>query len=515
MINQRDKTALDYLEIIWRRKWWLIIPTLLIFVITVSIGFKLPKVYRASTFILVEQQKIPSEYVKSLIQVSMTKLLSTIRQQIMSRTLLRKVVEEFDPYPQVQDPKPLTVLQKALDRFGVFSGWSGRPLTQDEMINKTREGINIKTIGGRGNFDGFSISFDHEDPEMAMKVTNRLAMMFIETNLQIREDMVEGTTEFLELELERLREILERQEEKVREFKHQYIGELPSQLVANLRALDRFQIELDSTKRTMKEQGDRESSLEIKIASSMRNNVPGFYVEERLINLKRRLAELQTHYKEDYPDVVLVRLEIEEIEHRLKEGDLEPVDQPAADTALLPEWTVLQSVRANLEILGEREKSLLSKIKIYEGRVERVPMREQKLMALVRDYENTKRSYGVLLNKTLNAKISENLEKRQKGQFFRVLDRANRPSKPIKPDQKMIFLIGLGAGFGVGLGLVFLREQFDTSFHNQEALESATGFVVLASIPNHELNLKVAGSTGTLYAKAGRARRGIRHERPR
>lgn len=469
MSEQLNKTFTEYLEMALRRKWWFILPCLAVFIAAVVISLRLPKVYQASTLILVEPQKVPSDFVKSTITGSVGEWLTTIRQQILSRSLLQKVIDEFGLYRELAGQK-----------------------TQEEVLEMMRKKITISTVGGRNDIDAFTISFEHTEPKAAMSVANRLTGLFIEANLQVREELVEGTSEFLGQELDRLRQTLEEQEARVSEFKRQHMGDLPSQLEANLRTLDRLQFDLEATERAIKEQ-EGKASLMRQLETGVIPGAPPVSPDEaRLAELKRMLVKLQAEYKESYPDIILTKREIQELESKLSQGGSAFQDSSVSGPASRGEGALLETIEIEARALNSKQKAVTQKIREYERRVEQAPMREQQLMVLVRDYENTQKNYQTLLDKKLNAKISENLEKRQKGELFRILDSAEVPTKPIKPNRMKIALMGLMVGLAMGIGLAVFIEQLDTSFHRQEDLERATGLVVLATIPNFNLRFKSA-----------------------
>lgn len=225
---------------------------------------------------------------------------------------------------------------------------------------------------------------------------------------------------------------------------------------------------------------------------------------------KRDLANLLGEYKENYPDVVMLRQEIEKLESRLVEGQITeappppeggglaapdhrgdalarpPLDLDLEQRRLSDLKSQIQEVEAESKRLSERERDLQRQIQVYERRVETAPSREQELAVLERDYENTKKNYQSLHDKKLNAKISENLEKKQKGEQFRILDPANLPEKPFKPDPMKIGLGGLVGGLGVGLALAFVRERLDGSIRKPDEVERITSVPVLASIPDFD-----------------------------
>lgn len=511
----------DYLGMIWRQKIWIILPLIGGILIAGILIVKLPKIYRSSTLILVEAQKVPEEYVKSAVSGTVEGRLSTIQQQIMSRSLIEKIINKFGLYPENSN--------------GVIT---------EEAIGRMRKNIEVKTTVARNNnIEAFSLSFQGKDPVMVMNVTNELASLFIEENLKIREQLVEGTTEFLDNELKNLKETLERQEARIGEFKRSNMGELPEQLEANLRSLDRIQSDLLATQLAKQSAQDRRLVLEktveltrqrmekaaaqggmddntllesgVTLPSAERPPSPQML---KLIQKKMDLANLQTEYKENYPDIIMLKREIQELEDQValtemseagtlpaglrEPGQTNQNDQRRASLRgstgfelerahIAESQRQIQAIEVELNTLKERERGLQKQIQLYERRVENVPAREQELAVLERDYENTKKNYESLLDKKLNAQISENLEKRQKGEQFRILDPANLPERPFKPVPLQIGLMGIAGGLGLGVALAFIREKLDSSIRKPEEVERITSVRVLASIPDFDEELMI------------------------
>lgn len=511
----------DYLGMIWRQKIWIILPLIGGILIAGILIVKLPKIYRSSTLILVEAQKVPEEYVKSAVSGTVEGRLSTIQQQIMSRSLIEKIINKFGLYPENSN--------------GVIT---------EEAIGRMRKNIEVKTTVARNNnIEAFSLSFQGKDPMMVMNVTNELASLFIEENLKIREQLVEGTTEFLNNELKNLKETLERQEARIGEFKRTNMGELPEQLEANLRSLDRIQSDLLATQLAKQSAQDRRLVLEktveltrqrmekaaaqggmddntllesgITLPSTERSPSPQML---KLIQKKMDLANLQTEYKENYPDIIMLKREIQELEDQValtemseagtlpaglrEPGQSNQNDQRRASLRgatgfelerahIAESQRQIQAIEVELNTLKERERGLQKQIQLYERRVENVPAREQELAVLERDYENTKKNYESLLDKKLNAQISENLEKRQKGEQFRILDPANLPERPFKPVPLQIGLMGIAGGLGLGVAFAFIREKLDSSIRKPEEVERITSVPVLASIPDFDEELMI------------------------
>lgn len=478
---------IDYWHLILRRKWL----ALAIFFACVGGGGILcvvwPESYRSSTLILVESQKIPEEYVKTLIGSSIEERLNSIQQQVMSRTLLTQMIQEFNLYPE------------AVSRDG-FEG----------VIERLRKDIRVTTSvarSSRGGVDAFAISFAHHNPQLAMKVTAKLASQYIDENLRSREQLVQGASEFIEQELAMAKERLEDQERSISLFKTKYMGELPEQVQANVSALDRLSLQHGTTLDALQRAADRLSLLEKTLkeyeaieptTTGMVQGSGGAVVVDspllRLRELEKTLTTLSAEYKDNYPDIIALKQEIQALKAQIGNTAREKKESDKA-TAFTKEAKPIdtylrelgrQREESKLEIASLRERlfRIKDQMKEYEARVEKAPAREQELMLLNRDYGNLKENYRSLLDKKLNARLSENLEKRQKGEQFRVLDPANLPQKPETPDRFKIMLIALGLGCGLGVGAVVVLESFRPVFRRSDDVERFLQLRVLASIPN-------------------------------
>lgn len=480
---QRQAQFEDIIEIIFRRKWFIIVPFFLSVMGTILALIFIPPLYKSTTLILVEPQKVPEDYVKPTVTVDINDRVNTITQQVMSRTRLESIIKEFDLYKESKDR-----------------------LTSDEVVDLMRGNIEVAVKGGdtrNRDLSSFTISFIGNEPETVMHVTGRLASLFIEENLKVREQQAEGTTEFLNAQLQGLKTVLEDQEGQIKVYKEKFMGELPSQLEANLRTLDRLQLELQATHDALRSAEDRKTTIEKQIAEVS----PDFIVERggggvnvvdprrtRLLTLQTELSQMSTAYTDKYPDIIRLKNEIMELEKELQ-GEKVPEKGPKAPAAAVRPpspgdnplyitlYNQLMEAYSETKNLKEKQREISKVIVVFQGRVERIPAREQQMAALVRDYENTKANYQSLLNKKLDAQLAENLEKRQKGEQFKVLDPANLPLKPFKPDHRQIILLGLGIGAGCGAGLVFLLEYIDASFRKDEDVYAVLGLPVLASVP--------------------------------
>jgi len=461
----------DYLQIALRRKWYFIVPFVLISIAAIAYALYAPNIYRASTLILVEPQKVPSSYVKATVTEDIESQLRTITEQIMSRSYLEKIINEFDLYPEMRKKLPL-----------------------QSVIERMRRCIDVRVRKGRV----FTVSFEDQNPVIAMKVANRLASLFIEGNLKVREERAEGTLVFLEKELERVRKLLKQQEKKVSEFRAEHLGVLPEQLEANLRTLDRLQLQLQSNGEALKAAEETRRMLQQQL--SQMQTMPMITVDEptsgeeivsessSLSELKAKLKKLRLRYTEKHPEVVRLERLIAQMENEEKSNEANEEGSKETSANEEPLWASqieaqLAQLDAELSQLKNERKRLKSEIKEYERRVEITPKVEQQLKELSRGYEVTQKEYQSLLDKKLQAELAANMERKQKGERFKVLDQAKIPERPFKPNRQKIILFGVFLGMAIGGGLVGVVEYLDHSFYKIEDLEQFTGISVIASIP--------------------------------
>jgi len=487
MMNSSSEMGIqDYIGIVRRQKW------LIIAGVTVSVGIAvvlcvvLPKSFRSTATVLVESQKISENYVKSGVEGTIEGRISAIQQVIMSRSLLSQTAEEFKLFRPDMSPE---------ERETFIEGMRKKIQVTKSKVGHARTGDTI---------EGFSISFAHKDPVTAMRVTERFASNFIEENLKFREQMLEGASSFLEQELKMAEAKLEDQERSISDFKSKYMGELPQQMEANLRSLDRLQVDVNAAREGIQAALNRVAILEKQVSEAVSGagnqgevqSTPtnqgrgGDPLIARLAELQRTLTTLSVEYRETYPDILQTRQEIEAVKDQLavKYGVSKDEVKPGSTKLVDPMLRDLMRQRdqAKIELEGQKERlrRLLEQVKQYEGRVERAPTREQELMILVRDYDNMQKNYQSLLDKRLNARLAENLEKRQKGEQFRILDPANLPAIPESPNRALILLGGLVVGCGLGFGSAFAIEMSRPSFRRPEEAESLLGLPILAGIPS-------------------------------
>ena len=459
-----------YLGIAQRRKYWIIIPFLVSIVAGLAYTLVAPKVYEAQTLILVQSQSVPQDFVRSIVTDTIEDRLRTISQQVTSRTNLEAVIRDHQ-----------------------LSQEMGHPAGLDQVVEAVRKRIKIdvsRGTSGRGGTSAFTLSFRGPDPKKVMQVTNALASNFISQNLAIRESQVLGTSAFLADELDSVRKRLLAKEEELKGYRERYMGGLPDQLNANLAMLQRLQSQADQLSKNLADAENRKILVQQTVEEARKGrqavvspSAQGSEIRD-LTSLRNELAALEAKYTSSHPDVVRLKKRIETLEA----SESKQAPDSAGKTVGLSraEQTLVQQLR-DIELDVASTKVEIRKVQgemaVYQKRVEDTPKREQELFSIQRDYENLKSLYDSLLKRKLEADIAVSMEKKQKGEQFRVIDPAKIPTYPVDPDIRKIFLMVVALGLGVGGGLAYLVEMMDTSYRSPDEIQKDLKLPILVSIP--------------------------------
>ena len=468
----------DIVEIILRRRWWIIISTCLCIIIGIILTFTLPKYYKAETLVLIQPQKVPKDYVQPVVTMDIDSILEAFSREILSRSNLEKIMKNFNMYTESKY-KTFFIEDKIADMR--------KRISVDLLRRDFQQGYR----GYVGAY-AFTISYEGKDPEKVMNVTNALASYFIEENIRFKEAESKGTNAFLEEELNSIRKQLATKEKALKEYREKYMGQLPEQLGSNLNMLTRIQEQLKGKETNLLDAKNKLAMLMDQVkqgallfgqgvtVTSDGRIVSDFDKPISLDQAKAMLSYLETRYTPKHPDIIRLKKIISDLEKNQRNSrDASNVSEYIPANARLQ----IQQIKVNISTLTTEISKLKSQIRSYEKRIESTPRREEQLKSLERDYNNIRENYNMLLNKKLETQIAINMDKRQKGERFQVLDPALLPEKPVFPNMKMLFLLTLVAGPNIGLGLIFLLEYLDTSFRSPKDIESYLGFSVLATVP--------------------------------
>jgi polysaccharide chain length determinant protein (PEP-CTERM system associated) len=473
----------DIVRLAWRRRWLIAVPVVALTLGTAVVASRLPNKYKSQTTILVVPQRVPESYVRSTVTMRLEDRLEAIKQQTLSRTRLERLVHEFDLYA-------------AMRRYA----------TMEDVVQRMRLDISVQAVKG----DAFSVSYISHDPQTALKVTDRLATAFIDESLTDRAVLAESTTSFLQTQLEDARRRLEAQERQLADYKRRHLGELPTERDANLQMLSNLQLQVQSLNDAMSRDRDRRFVLERTLADmadapaitppvtpGQDPAAPGSgSAAAQLEAARAQLRSMEVRLRPEHPDVLRLKRVIRDLEAKAQAEALErplssggassrPTTAEEAARAARMKATQLELVALDRQI-GERqneEKRLRGEMAKYQGRVEATPTRESELTSLTRDYETLQRNYTNLLAKQEDSKVAANLERRQIGEQFRMIDPPRLPERPFSPNRVLIDLGGVILGLAVGVGLVGFLEYRDTSFHKDDDVVRLLSLPVMAVVP--------------------------------
>lgn len=434
-----------------RRSVHLAVPLGLIILVAGIVGVSLmPNTYRATTTILVDPQKIPERYVTSTVTTDLNARLNTLTQQVLSSTRLQEIIDRYNLYPKMR-----------------------QTASKEEVIEYMRSNtkIDIKASPELQGLSSFTITYESTDRSLVAQVTNQLAASFISWNLKARQQQALGTTQFLSSELAEAKKSLEEQEGALEAYRLQHAGATPDALTGNLQALSRLQAESESNEDAISRL-DQERILLTQVKSNEPREVP-VTERDRLLQDRRRLeselGNLRRQFTDSYPDVISVKEQLKEINTRLAAM---PEPSPSNPDSVDPGTRVkVALVEKELQRRKEQKADLQRQIQSFQGKVDSVPVLETHLAELTRNYEVSRQNYQSLLDKTLSAGMSEQLEQKQQAERFTVLDTAKAPEKPYKP-KRVPFYIGIVfASFVIPLALVIVKEVLSGAIKSEEQLK--------------------------------------------
>jgi polysaccharide chain length determinant protein (PEP-CTERM system associated) len=472
----------DYLAIIRRRKWSLILPAAGLFLLSVVVALALPPIYKSTATILIEEQEIPQDFVTATITSYAEQRIQTINQRIMSSSRLLEVINRLGLYQHLRDRR-----------------------TTDEIVAQMREDVSLEPVSAEvmdrrtGKTQeatiAFTLSFEgKESPEMVQNVASQLTSLLLEENLRVRERQVEETSKFLEEEAARVKATLDDLEARIAEYKTRHIDHLPELLPANIQTLERIERSITMYNEQLQTLKEREGYLSAQLAVTPREWDKSWRVEKdedmkRLEYLEVQLVSLKTNYSDAYPDVYKTRQEIDRLRAML---NLPPYPAPikteeekesAENPAYINLAAQLSGTRAEIGTIERQIQNLEAKTDDYRRRIEATPRVEEEYNQLMAERDNNRAKHNDLLQKFMEARVAQGLEKEQKGERFTLIDPARLPEKPYKPNRLAIVLIGVVLGIGAGVGFAALREFTDNAVYSPEELTRLTGCPVLAGVP--------------------------------
>jgi succinoglycan biosynthesis transport protein ExoP len=444
-----------------------------IFLASYWLAMALPNVYTSYATVLVEPQSVDEELVRAGVAASdLNERLHLMTAQILSRPRLSRIIDELELYSDESEY-----------------------MLREEVIDLMRSRVRVapvvsemQTGGSRRveqDINEFQIFFDDYDATVARDVAQRLANDFIQTHIEDRVKVSQKSLEFIESELQRLADRIRTVEADIAKVKNENPGKLPEDMTTNQRRLERLQGELASVQRTLSDAQSDEAFYRSQLATFSHYNAPNDDASpaRRLELLKLQLAEYKSKgYTEKHPDIVKTRAEIAEVEAGIRSSEGDPESQ---STSLVAQQIGAEVRRAELRrAAAEQEVERITKLAAgIQALLAETPAVAEQLDVLRREYEHLFESFQDFSNRRLEATVQAQLERRQLGEQFRVLESAFIAPEPSAPNRLLIVVLGAIFGVAVGIGTALLLEATDTSSHDARQLQTRIALPVLAAIP--------------------------------
>ena len=518
MLPGKQYSPIDYASMAWRWRWVIIVPCLLGGYAALIVSSRLPSLYQSEMLIQVVPQRVPDTYVRSTVTMKTVDRLSALSEQIMSRTELERLVKEMNLYPQDTARFPM-----------------------QDVVERMRTQIRVDPVrSGNQDADSFIVRFAYPDPQTAMRVTERLGGLFIDVNARDRGNLAQATNSFLETQLDESRKQLEAQEARLKQFREQFAGRLPTQLDFNMSALTNAQQRAQTLIESLARDRDQKLLLETTYAelsaqelappppppqpstpaaataSTATSSVPANAgtTKQALELARQQLVALELRLKPEHPDVQRTKSAIAKLEVQLADEVQAAVAAQAAALAQNPTGTAgatatatpvapaltaaeqarrdrLQQIRAQIESLTRQiafkeaeDLRIRASVEDLQRRIEQIPGVESEWVSLTRDYATQQTAYQQLLAKSQEAKLAANLEQRQIGEQFRILDPARTPVKPTGVNRLEVNALGAAIGLAIGLALAALLEFRDRTFRGTSDVIDVLKLPVIALVPH-------------------------------
>ncbi|MGX2039953.1 GumC family protein [Methylocaldum sp. MU1018] len=528
-----EKGLHDYIAAFKRNKpqFTAILAGILIFALLLA--FLLPPTYRSTATILIEEQEIPPDLIRSTITTYATQRLQMISQRVMTRNNLNRIIEKFDLYPDAR-----------------------QRLTEEEIIEQMRKDIVLDTISadiidprtGRPSTAtiAFTLSYDSRNPDLAQRVANEITSLYLEENLKNRTQRSAETSDFIKEEAKQMGDYVSVVEKKLADFKEQNLNSLPEQKQINIELMDRAERDLMQIDSEILSLEDRKFYLDGELAQ-IKPDIPvisstgerilspqdrlkslrteylamvgrysdkhpdvvkarmeidslkldaddtdnGLELAKQLTRLDGQLASLREKYSENHPDIISLKKQISALDAEMKRiQTARAVRDIAARQPENPAYITLQAQRdstiQDLRALKQRRQETKAKLGEYERRLAQSPNVERQYLELVRDYENATARYRELRAKEMEAVVAEQLEKKSKGERFSIIEPPLLPEKPTQPNRPVIVFLGIILAIAGGLGYVALMENMDKSVRGMKLVSALAGGPPLAVIPYFE-----------------------------
>jgi len=435
-----------------------------------------PATYLSTGNILIEQQAIPQDFVRSSVSSYADERVQVISQRVMTSANLLGIIERFKLY-----------------------GDDRESMTREALVERMRKDIKLNMISA-GVLDAggsakkatiaFSVGFESESPEVAARVANEVVSLYLKENLETRMQQVEGSTEFLTSEAEKIRLRVAELEARLAEFKQKNYDRLPEFSAANQQSIGSAATELRDVDFRLNALDQRVDFIDTQLAQMDPHGQAVTGSGERLMGPADRLRALRlelsaalSQYTPKHPTVISLQEEIAELEKIVAEGNANPSGAAPDNPAYIQLTAQRREAASERDALRARRGQLQATIARYQRSQAEMPAIEAEYGAMVREVEAEQAKYAELRQKQMTAQLSQNLESEQKGERFTLIEPPVQPQKPIRPNRPAILAIGLMLALGGAVAVVALLEALDNRVRGRREVLALLGVPPLAVIP--------------------------------
>jgi uncharacterized protein involved in exopolysaccharide biosynthesis len=542
--TEKPNALREYLAAARYRRPLLITVFVLCLVVTIALAVLLPPKYRSAGTILIEQQEMPQELVRSTVTSYADERVQVISKRVMTTETLLGIIRRYDLYPTER-----------------------AKYTREALLNLMRKDIGLKMISAdvidpRSGHPtsatiAFEVSYSNRSPDLAAKVANELTTLYLNENLNNRTQLARDAANFLESEADRVSRQIADLEVKLAQFKDKNQQKLPELTQLNMTLLDRTQEEIrsqESRRDSLEQQlvyleaqlaqlkpnsamfsdtGERITSTadRLKMARSQLDTARALYAPDhpdiqrlqrevsglekqlaadprataqaaaspptetndlrrRLENSRAQLAALSEKYSPEHPDVIRLQREVKDLEAQMAavpaaapaSPKLTPIE--ADNPAYVQIQSQVSATRGELDALATEMAKLRTQASDYQHNITMAPGVEREYRELTRDYDNARLKYAEIRSKQQEAKTAQNLEADRKGERFTLIEPPLPPEEPISPNRKLVFIAGLVLSFGVTFGVLWMLEKLDATVRGRRDLFDLTGVAPLALVPH-------------------------------
>lgn len=467
---EHGSQLVDYLAVVKRRRWSMLVPLVLSLVVGGLLVRFLPREYVSSATLAVTSASVSGNLARST-PMDLSERLRAMSHELLSEPVLEQVARDEG----LLDHMSLEAVIADVRKHTVLS-------------------LPEKSLSANGKFepDTFIVSYTGRTPDLALRITDRLTQVFVASHSQIRETRAEDTSAFLAAQLAASKTRMSAADTKLRQMKDNYRGRLPEQALANQQSVASLRQQSDTNAQALRSERDRLSVVEQQLAAmeaEAQANVPNEALEKaetRLADLEKQLGEARTTFTPKHPEVQRLEGELAtaradaDTARRQKPADTGTPRMDPAQRALMAER---DSIKIRIRDLQANNTRIGQDLAQYQGRVDETPLVEQQLTALAREYDFENHQYQQLAEQYQAALLAEDLERKRAGEQFMVLYPAFLPASPSSPNVPLVLAFSLLAGLSLGGGLALAREYLDRTVYDTRMLQHEFDRVVLAEIP--------------------------------